>query len=570
MPGLVGARTPAATSPASSRGPCATTPPAAGASPARRRGRPAARSAPHCSACSAPTPRPSATAASPTSSSTSHADGVTVRAGRAPRRRRGLRRGVLRRRVRARRRRARRASTRAGASRWPRPARSAGLTLRSPGRFLATAAPARRARTASTRDTADPDAARRGRPRRGSTPRPTAGRRSATVTRLGEGGATGAGVEPQEGVLVGARRAPARDRARAARPARRARRRRRRGVDEGLPVRAVRARSTRAPTRSSATSSPSACSASRGSSADALRLHRRPARVPRRGARPPRRRSARRARVRAAWTNADGRSGGVDRARARWASLGALVPEAAGGLGLDELDLVLLLEETGRAALPEPFVEHAAVGAAARRRARGRRRGRRRRRCSARAGRSSPYADAADRAAARARRRSCYLVDRDDVTLDARARRSTARAGVCDVDVEPERRPRRVGGRPSAALAFDRGALGTAAQLVGLAAAPARHDRRVRRASASSSACRSARSRRSSTTSPTSRLALEFARPLVYRAAYSLADGDPERVVHVSMAKARAADAAALAGAARRSSATAPSATRSSTTSTSG
>ena len=42
--------------------------------------------------------------------------------------------------------------------------------------------------------------------------------------------------------------------------------------------------------------------------------------------------------------------------------LGLLAPEAVGGLGLAELDLVLLLEETGCAALPEPVVEHAAVG----------------------------------------------------------------------------------------------------------------------------------------------------------------------------------------------------------------
>ena len=50
-------RTPAATSPASSPAPCATTPPAAGASPGRRRGRHAARSATGSSACSAPTRR---------------------------------------------------------------------------------------------------------------------------------------------------------------------------------------------------------------------------------------------------------------------------------------------------------------------------------------------------------------------------------------------------------------------------------------------------------------------------------------------------------------------------------
>ena len=35
------------------------------------------------------------------------------------------------------------------------------------------------------------------------------------------------------------------------------------------------------------------------------------------------------------------------------------MPEADGGLGLTEVDLVLLLEEAGRAALPEPLVESA-------------------------------------------------------------------------------------------------------------------------------------------------------------------------------------------------------------------
>jgi len=52
---------------------------------------------------------------------------------------------------------------------------------------------------------------------------------------------------------------------------------------------------------------------------------------------------------------------------ARWSALAELgmlsllVPEHAGGLGLDETSLVLPLEETGRAALPEPVVEAAAV-----------------------------------------------------------------------------------------------------------------------------------------------------------------------------------------------------------------
>ena len=43
-------------------------------------------------------------------------------------------------------------------------------------------------------------------------------------------------------------------------------------------------------------------------------------------------------------------------------------------------------------------------------------------------------------------------------------------------------------------------------------------------------------------------LALEFSRPLVYRAAWSIAHGDDARSVHVAMAKARASDAALRAG----------------------
>ena len=69
--------------------------------------------------------------------------GVTVRGGRAARRRRRLRRGLLRRRVRPRRRRARRAEPGLGASRWRPPAPSAASPCARPGRFLATARPAR-------------------------------------------------------------------------------------------------------------------------------------------------------------------------------------------------------------------------------------------------------------------------------------------------------------------------------------------------------------------------------------------------------------------------------------------
>jgi hypothetical protein len=58
--------------------------------------------------------------------------------------------------------------------------------------------------------------------------------------------------------------------------------------------------------------------------------------------------------IRALWESDTGRS------KERWSRLadmgllGVLVPERQGGLGMDEIDLVLLLEETGRAALPSP------------------------------------------------------------------------------------------------------------------------------------------------------------------------------------------------------------------------
>ncbi|MYL08298.1 MAG: acyl-CoA dehydrogenase, partial [Acidimicrobiia bacterium] len=66
--------------------------------------------------------------------------------------------------------------------------------------------------------------------------------------------------------------------------------------------------------------------------------------------------------VRAAWENESGRTDGVWTALAEMGVVGMTAPESAGGLGMDETDLVLLLEEAGRAALPEPLLEHTAVG----------------------------------------------------------------------------------------------------------------------------------------------------------------------------------------------------------------
>ena len=66
--------------------------------------------------------------------------------------------------------------------------------------------------------------------------------------------------------------------------------------------------------------------------------------------------------VRSAWS---GEGPGYDRGLwgtlGEMGALGLLAPVDDGGLGLTEVDLVLVLEESGRAALPGPLVEHAAV-----------------------------------------------------------------------------------------------------------------------------------------------------------------------------------------------------------------
>ena len=72
------------------------------------------------------------------------------------------------------------------------------------------------------------------------------------------------------------------------------------------------------------------------------------------------RRSVRRRAVRDAWTNTDGRSGAWD-ALTEMGVTGITHPEAAGAMGVDEIAIALILEETGRVALPEPIVEHTAV-----------------------------------------------------------------------------------------------------------------------------------------------------------------------------------------------------------------
>jgi alkylation response protein AidB-like acyl-CoA dehydrogenase len=246
--------------------------------------------------------------------------------------------------------------------------------------------------------------------------------------------------------------------------------------------------------------------------------------------------------VRAAGEDAPGR---LDRRvwdrLAEMGALAALVPETHGGLGLDELSLVLVLEEAGRAALPHPLVDTAAVAAP----------------LLASDGLGmiatdlgGPYvACAADADALLLRDAatgSLHLVDPAAVTLSAvetvdRARRAATVAWRPTPATLVTDDPGAVG------LAFDRGAFATAAVLVGLGQRmldmTVAYVRERRQFGVPVGSFQAVKHHLADALK-----ALAFARPAVHRAAHSLATGDPERVRHVSMAKAMASDAASFAG----------------------
>jgi len=246
--------------------------------------------------------------------------------------------------------------------------------------------------------------------------------------------------------------------------------------------------------------------------------------------------------VRDAWGH-DGRLGAAWSALGEMGVLGAMASEDVGGLALGMAHLVLLLEETGVAALPEPVVEHAAVAMG----------------LLVDPGRAldgtetvtapfqhdtvMPYADRADHFLLFEDGR-IRLAGRGDVTLEpcesVDGARHLARLTLTG-DAST------VGTGDDLEHAFDRGALGTAAQLVGLSRRmvdlTVEHATERRQFGVPIGSFQAVKHHLAD-----ARLALEFARPLVYRAAWSIDSGDPDTAVHVSMAKATASDAATLAG----------------------
>ncbi len=261
--------------------------------------------------------------------------------------------------------------------------------------------------------------------------------------------------------------------------------------------------------------------------------------------------------VRAAWSEASGRVPGLWARLAETGIVGLTVPEALGGLSMGELDLVLVLEEAGRAAAPEPLLETVAVGAPLLRDAgtAALREAWLPRVASGEAVlaiglEASPYVAFAGEADFLVLQRGdeLHALPRAAVTLTAQPSVDGSRR-LFSATWSPSAETRFASGeqaRHAVATALDRGALATAAELCGLA----RHllDTTVEYAKVRHQFGKPIGSFQAVKHHlADALLALDLARPLVARAAYSFAHEDPDRSVHVSMAKARASEAALVA-----------------------
>ncbi len=268
--------------------------------------------------------------------------------------------------------------------------------------------------------------------------------------------------------------------------------------------------------------------------------------------------------VRAAWREPVGEivGGGDGRVRAAWDALaemgvlGVMVPEESGGLGMGDEDLVPLLIECGRVALPDPVSSTAYVAS-------GLLRDDTSDPARALLGRIADgsatvgvgFSGSANLTAA-ATIDAFLMCDRDEVHLlgsgdvSIRPVQSVdgARAlGV--VDWEPSGDTLIASGEAGShavTRAFDRAALGAAAQLVGLGGAmidmTVAYAGERRQFGVPIGSFQAVKHHLADAA-----LAVAFAEPLVLRAANSLAHGDPDAPVHVSMAKARASEAALVA-----------------------
>lgn len=261
------------------------------------------------------------------------------------------------------------------------------------------------------------------------------------------------------------------------------------------------------------------------------------------------------AHVRTAWENGTGRIDGLWGRLVEMGVVGLLAPEGVGGMDLAEVDLVRIAYEAGRAALPEPLSAVAGVVVPALR-DHDETADAVRWLTAVAAGDATValglaanptvlYADAAAMFLLEAHD-GLHLVDPDVVELtrehsvDGSRRLSTVRWTPSDAT-------RLRNAEVAAAEANARAATFTAAELCGLADTMLSlttgyvTERRqfgvpIGSFQAIKHHCANAL------------LAIEFAKPLVWRAAYSLSTNDPAASLHASMAKAAASDAADVVG----------------------
>jgi alkylation response protein AidB-like acyl-CoA dehydrogenase len=284
--------------------------------------------------------------------------------------------------------------------------------------------------------------------------------------------------------------------------------------------------------------------------------------------------------IRAAWADpvlaGGGPGGGDGRVPAAWAALGEMgvlgicVPEAHAGLGMTDEDLVPLLIEVGRAGLPDPVSSTAGVAVGLLRDA-------------APAGIAAEWlprlaagevavgvgfgpdrdGGGAPTVAAAGSVDVFLLFDRGEAHLVAPSAVQLTPLESVDgarhlarVDWTPSESTLVVGsssgseaGFAATNAAFDRAALGAAAMLVGLSermlAMTVLYATERQQFGVPIGSFQAVKHHLTNAS-----LAVEFAQPLVLRAANSLALGDPESAAHVSMAKAKASEAAKGAAAA--------------------
>jgi alkylation response protein AidB-like acyl-CoA dehydrogenase len=256
--------------------------------------------------------------------------------------------------------------------------------------------------------------------------------------------------------------------------------------------------------------------------------------------------------LRAAWSSANGRIPGLWSKLAELGLQAVLAPESDGGLGMTELELVLLLEECGRAGVPEPVSETAAVAVPLLRDVRSRWLGPvARGEANVAVGLDgAPFVVGADAADVLLLQHGDHVhaLERAAVTVDAQASIDGARR-LFVVRWTPSA-PTRIAEGPAAreaiAEARDRGAVATAAELLGagrqlveVAVAYAKTRHQFGKPIGSFQAIKHHLA--------DAHIALEMAAPAVYRAAHSLARRDVDRSMHASMAKALASEAALLA-----------------------